>query len=230
MRRAIFFVLGAFFVLAVYEGGALTGQEIAERAYRVFQAQQDTFTDYTARVTQVTKDKKGGEMARVRGKLFFKKPDKVLVDVVEYYEGARKKEPPKRRDDDLQFKLPLEKDYFRDYRFTYKAAEDVSGKRCYRLGFRATKEDEGYVFGSIWISADDYKVVKGTGQPYVRPPHCSTLKLTMYFDDFDGRTMLSKVSTYARATFLLFINQDIYMTSTYSGYAFNQGIPDSKFR
>jgi outer membrane lipoprotein-sorting protein len=230
MRRAISFVIGAFLIFMGYKARALTGQEIAERAYKVVQAQQDTFTDYTAHVTQVTKDKTGEEMARVRGKLFFKKPDRVFVDIAEYYEGDEKKDPPKRRDDDLRFKLPLEKDYFRDYRFTYKAAEDVFGKKCYRLVFRATKEDEGYVFGSIWISADDYKVVKGTGQPYVRPPHCSTLKLTMYFDDFDGRTMLSKVSTYARATFLLFINKDIYMTSTYSGYAFNQGIPDSKFR
>lgn len=230
MRVANLFRAGAFFVLAGGQAGALTGQEIAERAYEVLQAQQDTFTDYTARVTQVTKDKDGDEMARVMGKLFFKKPDKVFVDVVEYYEGARKKDPPERRDDDVRFKLPLEKEYFRDYRFTYKAAEDVSGRRCYRLGFRATKEDEGYVFGSIWISTDDYKVVKGTGEPYVPPPHCSTLKLTMYFDDFSGRTMLSKVSMYARATFLIFINKDVYVTSTYSGYAFNQGIPDSKFR
>lgn len=233
MRRAILFIIGALFVFAGYPARALTGQEIAEKAYEVLRAQQNGFTDYTAYITQVTKDKEGEEMARAKCKMYFKKPDKVHVDILEYFEGGEKKDPPKRQDDGddgLEFKLPLEKEYFADYRFTYKATETVSGKKCYRLAFSSTKEAEGYIYGSLWVAAGDYKIVKGSGQPYVQPPHCSKSSMTMYFSDYGGRTMARKVSMYAKATFLLFINKDIYITTTYSGYKFNQGIPDSKFK
>jgi hypothetical protein len=232
MRRAIQLLIGAFFVFSGSQAGALTGQEIAEKAYDILQAQKDSYKDYTAYITRVTKDKEGEEMGRTRCEMYFKKPDKVHVDIREYYKGGEKKDPPNRRGDDdgFELKLPFEKEYFRDYRFTYKDTENVSGEKCYRLAFNSTKKVEGYVHGSIWVAADGYGLVKGTGQPYVQPPHCSKSSMTMYFAEYDGRTMLSKVSMYARATFLLFINKDIYVTATYSGYKFNQGIPDSKFR
>jgi hypothetical protein len=233
MRRAVLFTIGAFFVLSGSQAGALTGQEIAEKAYEILQTQKDTYKDYTAYITQVTKNKEGEEIGRANGKMYFKKPDKVHVDIREYYKGGEKKDPPNRggnEDDGVELKLPFEKEYFRYYRFTYKDTEAVSGEKCYRLAFNSTKEAEGYVYGSIWITADGYALVKGTGQPYVQPPHCSKSSMTMYFDEYDGRTMVSKVSMYARATFFLFINKDIYVTSTYSGYKFNQGIPDGKFR
>jgi hypothetical protein len=130
----------------------------------------------------------------------------------------------------MEFKLPLQREYYRDYRFTYEDTEVVGGERCYRLAFRSRREAEGYVYGSLWVAAADYRLVKGSGRPYVQPSHCSTSRLTMYFGQYDGRTMVSKVSMHARATFLLFINKDIYITSTYSGYKFNQGIPESKFK
>jgi hypothetical protein len=233
MRRAILFTIGAFFAVSGSEAGALTGQEIAAKTYEVLQAQVDSYKDYTVFITQVTKDKEGEEMARVKCKLYFKKPDKEHVDVLEFYKGGEKEDPPKRRDDEdgrLKFKLPFEKEYFRDYRFTYKDTETVSGEKCWRVAFNSTKEVEGYIYGSIWIAANGYRLVKGTGQPYVQPPHCSKSSMTMYFREYDGRTMVSRVSMYARATFLLFINKDIYVTSTYSGYKFNQGVPDSKFQ
>lgn len=233
MRRAVLFINGAFFFFAGSQAGALTGQEIAERAYEVLRAQRDGYTDYTAHITQVTKDKEGEEMARVKCKMFFRKPDKVYVDVLEYYEGGEKKDPPKRRDDEddgVEFKLPLDEGYFPDYRFTYKATEAVSGEKCYRLAFSSSKEAKGYVYGSLWISADGYKLVKGSGQPYVQPKHCSKSSMTMYFKEYGGRTMVTKVSMYAKATFLLFLNKDIYITSLFSNYKFDQGIPAGKFK
>jgi hypothetical protein len=231
MRRTVLFAIGAGFVFSASPACALTGQEIAARAYDVLQAQADTYKDYTAYITQVTKDKEGEEMARAKCKLYFKKPDKERVDVLEFYKGGKKEDPPDRDDDErLKFKFPFEKEYFRDYRFTYKDTENVSGEKCYRLAFSSSKDGEGYIYGSLWIAADGYKLVKGTGQPYVQPPHCSKSSTTMYFDQYDGRTMVSKLSMYARVTFLLFINKDIYVASTYSGYKFNQGIPDSKFK
>lgn len=233
MRRGITSTIGAFIFLSTCGAGALTGREIAEKAYKVLRAQEDGFTDYTVNFTQVTTDKEGGEMGRAKCKLYFKRPDKVRVDVLEYYEGGEKKDPPKRdRDggDDLELKLPLDREHYRDYRFTYKATEDVSGKKCYRLAFNSAKAAEGYVYGSLWIAAGDYKVVKGTGQPYVQPEHCTKSSITMYFGDYGGRTMLRKVSMHAEATFLFFIDKEIYVTNTYSGYEFNQGIPDSRFR
>ena len=45
--------------------------------------------------------------------------------------------------------------------------------------------------------------------------------MTMFFHEYGGRTMVTKVSMYAKATFLLFLNKDIYVTSTFSGYRFN---------
>jgi outer membrane lipoprotein-sorting protein len=233
MRRAITSTSGAFLFISACTAAALSGQEIAERAYKVLRVQEEGFADYTVNFTQVTTDKEGEELGRARGKLYFKRPDKVRVEFLEYYEGGERKDPPKREKkegDQLELKLPLEREYFRDYRFTYRATEDVSGKRCYRLAFTSTKKAEGYVSGSLWISAGDYKVVKGTGRPYVQPEHCSESSMTMYFSDYGGRTMLRKVSMYARATFLFVINKDIYVTNTYSGYKFNQGIPDSRFR
>ena len=233
MRRAITSTIGAFLFLSACAAGALTGPEIAEKAYRVLRAQEEGFADYTVNFTQVTTDEEGEEMGRAKCRLYFKRPDKVHVDILEYYEGGKKKDPPKPEDNDgdkLKLKLPLEKEYFRDYRFTYEATEEVSGRKCYRLAFNSTKKAEGYVYGSLWISADDYKVVKGTGRPYVQPEHCSESSITMYFSDYGGRTMLRKVSMYAKATFLIFINKDIYVTNTYSGYKFNQGIPDSRFK
>ena len=233
MRRAILFVIGAFFVFSGSQAGALTGQEIAEKTYKILQTQKDSYKDYTAYITQVTKDKEGEEIGRTKSKMYFKKPDKVHVDIREYYKGGEKKDPPNRRgdeDDGFELKLPFEKEYFREYRFTYKDTENVSGEKCYRLVFNSTKKAGGYIYGSIWVAADGYKLVKGTGQPYVQPEHCSKSSMTMYFAEYDGRTMLSKVSMYARATFLIFINKDIYVTATYSGYKFNQGIPDDKFR
>ena len=233
MQRTITSTIGAFLLLSACAAGALTGREIAERAYKVLRAQEDGFADYTVNFTQVTTDKDGEEMGRAKCKMYFKMPDKVHVDIVEYYEGGEKKDPPKRKKDEdgrLGLKLPLDKDYFRDYRFTYKATEEVSGKKCYRLAFSSTKGTEGYVYGSLWVSAGDYKIVKGTGRPYVQPKHCSESSITMHFSDYGGRTMVRKVSMYARATFLLFVNKDIYITNTYTGYKFNQGIPDSKFK
>jgi hypothetical protein len=233
MRRAILFLIGAFFVFSGSQAGALTGQEIAEKTYEILQTQKDSYKDYTAHITQVTKDKEGEEIGRTKSKMYFKKPDKVHVEVREYYKGGEKKDPPNRRDgedDGFELNLPFEKEYFRYYRFKYKFTENVSGEKCYRLAFNSTKEAEGYIYGSIWIAADGYKLVKGSGQPYVQPEHCSKSSMTMYFDEYDGRTMLSKVSMYARATFLIFINKDIYVTATYSEYKFNQGIPDKIFK
>jgi hypothetical protein len=233
MRRAIAPAIGAFLVLWAYPASALTGQEIAEKAYKVLRAQEDDYADYTVNFTQVTTDKDGEEMGRAKCKMYFKKPDKVHVDVIEYYEGGEKKDPPKRDKDGgdkMELKLPLDKGYFRDYRFTYEDTEEISGKKCYRLAFNSTKEAEGYIHGSLWVAADDYKIVKGAGQPYVQPEHCSKSSLTMYFSDYGGRTMVRKVSMYAQATFLLFINKDIYVTTTYTGYKFDQGIPDGKFK
>jgi hypothetical protein len=233
MRRGITSTIGAFLFLSAWPAGALSGGEIAERAYKVLRAQEDGYTDYIVNFTQLTTDKGGEEMGRAKCKLYFKNPDKVRVEVLEYYEGGEKKEPPKRdkkEGDQLELKLPLDRKHYRDYRFTYKATEEVAGKRCYRLAFSSTKKAEGYLYGSLWISADDYRVVKGTGRPYIQPEHCSESSITMYFSDYGGRTMLRKVSMYARATFLIFINKDIYVTNTYTGYKFNQGIPDSRFR
>jgi len=232
MRRAIASAVGAFFFLSAYPAGALTGQEIAEKAYNALRGQEDGYTDYTVNFTQVTTDKDGEEMGRAKCKMYFKKPDKFHVDILEYYERGEKKDPPERDKDEegkLDLKLPLDKDHFRDYRFTYKATEEVSGKKCYRLAFSSAKEAEGYIYGSLWVSAGDYNVVKGIGQLYVQPEHCSESSMTMHFSDYGGRTMVRKVSMYAKATFLLFINKDIYITTTYTGYKFNQGIPESKF-
>jgi outer membrane lipoprotein-sorting protein len=232
MRRIVLFGIGAGLVCTA-AAAALTGEEIAKKAYDVLRGQEDSYTDYVVNFTQVTTDKDGEELGRAKCKMYFKKPDKVHVDVLEYYEGGEKKDPPEPEDnekgDELDLKLPLDEDYFHDYRFTYKATESVSKKECYKVAFSSTKKSDGYLYGSIWVTADDYKIVKGKGQPYVQPEHCSESSMTMYFSDYGGRIMARKISMYAKATFLLFINKDIYINTTYTGYKFDQGIPDSTF-
>ena len=233
MRRTILFAIGACIVLAGSQAGALTGPEIAKKAHDVLLAQEEAYADYTVDFTQVTTDKGGKEMGRAECRMYFKRPDKIQVDVLEYYENGEEKDPPKQEDKDdgkLDLKLPLDKDYFGDYQFTYKATEGVEGKECYRVAFNSAKKAEGYIYGSIWVTADDFRIVKGTGQPYVQPEHCSESSITMYFSDYGGRIMARKVVMYAKATFLLFINKDIYINTTYRGYKFDQGIPDSKFK
>jgi outer membrane lipoprotein-sorting protein len=231
MRRIVLLCIGTGLVCAA-AAGALTGGEIAKKAHDVLRGQDDNYDDYTVDFTQVTTDKDGEEMGRAKCKMYFKQPDKMHVDVLEYYEGGKKKDPPEQKDDDdgkFEIKLPLDEDCFGDYRFTYKATEEVSGKNCYRVAYNSTKKTDGYLHGSIWVTTDGYKLVKGTGQPYVQPEHCSESSMTMYFSDYGGRIMARKVVMYAKATFLLFINKDIYITTTYTGYKFDQGIPDSKF-
>jgi outer membrane lipoprotein-sorting protein len=214
---------------------ALTGADIASRAYDVFVTEHDSYGDYVVDLTQVVKDKAGKEMSRTKCKMYFKQPDLTHIDVLEYSEKGEKKEVPDRKreedegDDKFKIKYPFEKEYYRDYAFTYKATETVSAKKCYKVAFTSPKRSEGYVYGSAWIDAGNYKLVKVYAQLYVQPEHVSTSHMTMYFKEFGGRTMVTKVSTYAKATFLLFVNKDIYITSLFSNYKFDEGIPASKF-
>lgn len=231
IQRAII-IFGGGAALAA-SAGALTGGDIASRAYDVFVAEHDSYGDYVVDLTQVVKDDEGKEMSRAKCKMYFKQPDLTHVDVLEYFEAGDKKKVPERenKDDDGKFeiKYPFEEEYYGDYAFTYKATETVAGKKCYKVAFSSPKKTEGYVNGSAWIDAGNYKLVKVYAEPYVQPEHVSTSNMTMHFTEFAGRTMVTKVSMYAKATFLLFINKDIYITSLFSNYKFDQGIPGSKF-
>jgi len=221
----------AVFGAAALNGFALTDADIAARAYNVVQQDLASYDDYTAELTQVTKDKEGQELARVKVKVYFKKPDKTRFEILAYYEKGEKKEVPEQKEGGGKFeiKYPLDKKYYGDYTFTYKATEAVAATRCYKLAFASAKRSEGYIYGSAWVAADTFKLVKAAGQPYKQPRGVSRSNVTMYFKDFAGRNMTYKSAMYAKVSFLLFINKDLYITSHYSNYQFNQGLGDAAF-
>lgn len=212
---------------------ALTGREIAEKAYEASEANGDSINDFTCKLTHVVADEDGDEMARLVGNLYHKEPDKDHFEIIEYYKDGKKEDLPDDDDEDeeeMEIKFPFDEDYFDDYEYKYKRTETESGKECYVVGIIGKKKSEGYFKGTAWIDSDSYHMVKLYGELYEQPENVSESSMTMFFKEFDGRVMPSKVKMYAKATFLLFINKKIYITQEFSGYEFNTGLDDGLFK
>jgi len=204
---------------------ALTGPEIAARAYAAAAATTDSYVGFNAAVVQIGTDADGKEISRVTGRVYFAKPDTRRFDVTELVLDGKKQEIPKdeaKKKDDKEFeiKTPFEKEYFNEYSFTYMATETVTGVECYKVDFAAGNKGEGYCYGSAWVAADDFHMVKSYGRPYVQPEHCSASSMTTFFRVAGGRAMPYKQVVYVKATFLKFINKEMWFTSYVTDYQF----------
>ncbi len=225
--RTVYVLIFTFFLTT--PAFALTGQEIAERAY---EANGDSIQDFTCKLIHIVAEKDGDEMARLVGNLYHKEPDKDYFEILEYYEDGKKEDIPDEDDEDkeeMEIKFPFDEDYFADYKYTYKRTEILDGKECYVVGVTGKKKSEGYIKGTAWFEAGSYEIVKLYGELYEQPKNVSESNMTMYFKEYDGHIMPSKIKFYAKAMFLLFINKKIYMTQEFSDYRFNTGLSDGLF-
>ncbi|MCP4228961.1 MAG: outer membrane lipoprotein-sorting protein [bacterium] len=223
----------AIIILATTASVALTGQEIAEKAYEASKADDDKIQEFTCKLTHDVADKDGDEMNRVVGNLYYKEPDMDHFEILEFYKDGKKEDIPDDDDEDkeeLEIKFPFDEDYFDDYEYKYKRTETLNGKECYVVGVIGKKKTEGYIKGTAWFETGSYNIVKLYGELYKQPKDVSESSMTMYFKEYDGHVMPSKIKFYAKATFLLFINKKIYITQKFSGYAFNNGLSDSLFK
>jgi outer membrane lipoprotein-sorting protein len=205
---------------------ALTGPEIAAQAYAVATAATDSYAGFNAAVVQIGTDADGKELSRVTGRAYFTKPGTQRFEMTELVVDGKKQEIPKdegkKKDDkDFEIKSPFDKEYFNKYSFTYMATETVTGVECYKVDFAAANKGEGYCYGSAWVAADDFRMVKSSGRPYVQPEHCSASSMTTFFRVADGRAMPYKQVVYVKATFLKFINKEMWFTSYITDYRFD---------
>jgi len=229
MRTAIVLLATALYLAA--SAFALTGQEIAEKAYEANKADEDSIEDFTCRMTHIIAEKDGDEMVKIVGNLYVKEPDMEHFEILEYYEDGKKGDIPDDDDDEeeMELKFPFDEDFFDDYEYKYKRTETMSGKECYVVGVIGKKKSEGYIKGTAWFETGSYHIVKLYGELYKQPKDVSESNMTMYFKEYDGYVMPSKIKFYAKATFLLFINKKIVMTQDFSGYKFNSGLSDGLF-
>ncbi|MEW6457213.1 MAG: outer membrane lipoprotein-sorting protein [Acidobacteriota bacterium] len=179
------------------------------------------FKDLT--VTQkITLDTEGMTFEEVS--IIYYKVNKKAKKTLEF---KRKKMPEKIPELDFFTGFPISE---KDYKISIIGKDNIDGEECFKISLVPRRKDKTLINGFIWVSFNDYVLIKFESSPLDKPTMVKELHITqIYSKNPDGIWLPSKriLNSIANA-----IIKDIKSITTfeYYDYKINSGIKDEIFK
>jgi outer membrane lipoprotein-sorting protein len=156
--------------------------------------------------------------------------------IIYYKDGKRAKKTLEVKGKKMPEKIP-EFDWLlgysisqKDYNFSLAGDEKVGEEECFKIALKPTKEDEKLINGFIWISKEDYGIVKLENSPLKNPRMVKKSHIIhIYSKSKEGIRFLQKriVKSVVNA-----IVKDVESLNIfeYTDYKINTGLKDELFK
>lgn len=188
------------------------------------------------------KDGKIKKTVKSQRQVFIKKTDKrrddylyVIVDGKKLDENEMRSEVDKwkKRSKSMdQTKMPLNPEAKEDYEYSLIGSDNLNSLPVWIVGFKAKKEEEGYINGRAYISGDHYNIIRAEFKPARVHRVIDDMNLSLTYSEVNGYWMPAKFKMDMKVRIGLLVTEiyrRIEIEELYSQYKFNNRLADSFF-